>query len=384
MSARPYDLVVLGATGFTGGLVADYLAEHAPPETRWAIAGRSAEKLETVGARLRARACPPAAAEVADTGAPDALLALAHETRVLLTTVGPYERYGLPVVEACVKAGTHYADITGEPPFVAQTVERFHEAAEAKQVAVVSCCGFDSVPHDLGAYFTAGLLPADAPMELRAYVAASGGFSGGTWHSAIGILKDLPLVPRRRAERASAEARRVRPLRLGLHRERELGFFGLPLPTIDPWIVRRSAKMLGRYGPDFRYGHFLRTRSLPKALGLAAGAASLLCLAKLPPTRALLYGVKAPGEGPDEAARSRGFFSVIFVGEGGGQRVVTEVRGGDPGYGETAKMAAESALCLAFDGARRPQSFGVITPAVAMGDALIERLQRRGIQFLRR
>lgn len=380
MATRTYDLAVFGATGFTGGLVAAYLSEHAPPTTRWALAGRSLDKLESLEKQLAPAHCPPSGIERADLSEPDTLGRLAGQARVLLSTVGPYLRFGEPVVESCVQAGTHYLDITGEPAFVASVEQRFDARAKASQVALVSCCGFDSIPHDLGAFYTAGLLPADAPMKIRGYVAASGGFSGGTWHSALGILKDLPLLPRRgRAKRAS-ESRRVRALHLGLHRESELGFYGLPLPTIDPWIVRKSARALERYGPDFQYGHYLRTRSLPKALGLSVGAASVVLLSKLPPTRALLGRVKEPGEGPSDEARARGFFSVIFVGEAGGQRVVTEVRGGDPGYSETAKMLSESALCLAFDEAR-PAVFGALTPAVAMGEVLIHRLQARGISF---
>jgi short subunit dehydrogenase-like uncharacterized protein len=383
MEARSYDLVLFGATGFTGGLVAQYLSGHAAAETRWAVAGRSIAKLESVTASLAGTSCPPAGLVLADVSDRASLAALAQSARVLITTVGPYERHGLPVVEACVDARTHYVDITGEPHFVSRAVERFHQAAKAAEVAVVPCCGFDSIPPDLGVYYTAGLLPSDAPMSIRGYLAVKGGFSGGTWHSAIGILKDQPLFRKRSRRSVDGDARKVRALELGFHRESKLGFFGLPLPTIDPWIIRRSARALDRYGPDFRYGHYFRTRSLPKAMMLTTGAASLGLLAKLPPARALLLRVKDPGEGPSEDARADGYFSIIFVGEGGERTVVTEVKGGDPGYTETAKMLSESALCLAFDSAR-PSRFGVLTPAVAMGDALLSRLQARQIEFTTR
>jgi short subunit dehydrogenase-like uncharacterized protein len=153
----------------------------------------------------------------------------------------------------------------------------------------------------------------------------------------------------------------------------------LPLPTIDPQVVRRSAKALDRYGPDFSYGHYVAIKRLPAAVGLVGGVAGLFALSQLPPTRNLLLGRLQPGEGPTPEQRAKGWFKVRFVGEGGGRRVVTEVAGGDPGYGETSKMLAESALCLAHDDL--PTTAGEVTTAVAMGDALTERLRRAGITF---
>ncbi|MGH2602043.1 MAG: saccharopine dehydrogenase, partial [Dehalococcoidia bacterium] len=156
--------------------------------------------------------------------------------------------------------------------------------------------------------------------------------------------------------------------------------WALPLPTIDPQVVRRSAAALDRYGPDFRYGHYAALR-LPAALGLASGAAALLAATQIPPLRSFLRSRgKQPGDGPSEEQRAKSWFSVHFVGSGGGERVVTKVSGGDPGYDETAKMLAESALCLAFDSGL-PETSGQVTTAAAMGDALIDRLQKAGIAF---
>ena len=153
----------------------------------------------------------------------------------------------------------------------------------------------------------------------------------------------------------------------------------MPLPTIDGAIIRRSAAGLDRYGPDFTYGHHMVAKHLATVGAIAGGVGTVGLLAQLPPTRKLLLKMKAPGEGPDEAQRERSWFKVTFVGEGGGKRVVTEVSGGDPGYGETSKMLAESGLCLAFD--ELPERSGQLTPAVAMGDALLARLQKAGIEF---
>ncbi len=159
----------------------------------------------------------------------------------------------------------------------------------------------------------------------------------------------------------------------------EVGAWALPLPTIDPQIVKRSARALERYGPDFRYRHYAAVRTLPVAVGGVAAMGALFSAAQLPPARRWLSDRLKPGEGPGPEKRARSWFSVRFVGEGGGRRVFTEVSGGDPGYGETAKMFAESALCLAFD--ELPPTAGQVTTAVAMGNTLIERLRAAGITF---
>jgi short subunit dehydrogenase-like uncharacterized protein len=161
--------------------------------------------------------------------------------------------------------------------------------------------------------------------------------------------------------------------------ERELGFWAVPLPTIDPQVVKRSAGALERYGPDFSYGHYAAVKRLPVAVGGVAGVGAIFALSQLPPARNWLLGRMKSGEGPSPDRRERSWFRVLFVGEGGGRRVVTQVAGGDPGYGETAKMLAESALCLAGD--NLPPTSGQVTTAVAMGDALIGRLRGRGISF---
>ncbi|MFE0007454.1 saccharopine dehydrogenase, partial [Streptomyces erythrochromogenes] len=188
---------------------------------------------------------------------------------------------------------------------------------------------------------------------------------------------------------AAAHARRLHEPRLpgrrargplGVPRfSRETGTWALPLPSLDPRIVTRSAAALERYGPDFRYRHYASVKHLPVALGGTAAVGATAALAQVPPARRWLMNRWEPGRGPDAERRARSWFTVRFVGEGGGRRVLTEVSGGDPGYGETAKMLAESALCLALDAL--PETAGQVTTAVAMGDALIHRLQKAGITF---
>jgi short subunit dehydrogenase-like uncharacterized protein len=382
---RPYDLVLFGATGFTGALTAEYLARHAPDGLRWALAGRNPGKLAAVRDRLTD--IDPVLAELplltADVTDDESLRAVAESARVVATTVGPYIHYGEPLVAACARAGTDYLDITGEPEFVDLMYVRHHAEAVRTGARLVHACGFDSVPHDLGAWFTVKQLPSDVPITVDGFVRAGGKFSAGTYHSALTAFSRRAQMSRAAKERKAVEprpeGRRVRAVPGKLGRSKELGMWAVPLPTIDPQVVRRSAAARPEYGPDFRYRHFAAVKRLPTILVAGAGMAGLVGLVKLPPTRRWLLGRLASGQGPSPEQRAKSWFRVRFLGAGGGRRVLTEVAGGDPGYDETAKMLAESALCLALD--ELPPTSGQVTPVTAMGDALLDRLVKAGMTF---
>jgi len=381
---RQFDLVLFGATGFTGGLTASYLAAHGPREMRWALVGRNRSKLEAVAARLAAGSDgPQPEIVVADAADREAMRRVAESTRVVITTVGPYALYGEPLVAACAAAGTDYVDLTGEPEFVDRMWIEHHAEAERSGARIVHCCGFDSIPHDLGAYFTVKQLPEGVPLTVNGYVRSNASFSGGTYHSAINgfgrARQTLSAAKERRRAESRPSGREIHSAPARIRRNGRLGGWTVPLPTIDGPVVRRSAAALDRYGPDFTYGHNMVAKHLATVGAIAAGVGTGFTLAQLPPTRKLLLKMKTPGEGPSEAKREQSWFKVAFVGEGGGKRVVTEVSGGDPGYSETSKMLAESGLCLAFDDL--PVTSGQLTPATAMGDALLERLQKAGISF---
>ncbi|HUB98586.1 MAG TPA: saccharopine dehydrogenase NADP-binding domain-containing protein [Solirubrobacterales bacterium] len=382
---RQYDLVLFGATGFTGGLTATYLAERAPARLRWALVGRNRAKLEAVQQGLAAAAPEAPAPDLLEADAADrrALDRVAASTRVVITTVGPYALYGAPLVAACAAAGTDYVDLTGEPEFVDRMWIENHAEAVRTGARIVHCCGFDSIPHDLGTYFTVQQLPEGVPLTVNGYVRMGGTFSGGTFHSAINAFargrQTMAAAKERRRTEPRPAGRKVHSAPARVRHDEGLDSWTAPLPTIDGAIVRRSAAALDRYGPDFSYGHNMVARHLATIGALAAGVGTVALLAPLPPTRNLLLKIKSPGEGPSEAERQRSWFRVRFVGEGGGKRVVTEVSGGDPGYGETSKMLAESALCLAFGDL--PECAGQATTAQAMGDVLLTRLQKAGIAF---
>lgn len=385
MTDRHYDFVLFGATGYTGGLTAEYLARHAPRGARWALAGRSRDKLDAVRARLAEinPACAALELLVADARDPAALARVARQSKVVITTVGPYALHGEPLLRACADAGTHYCDLTGEPEFVDAMWLKYHAVAERTGARLVHCCGFDSIPHDLGAYFTMLQLPEGVPLKLAGHVRAGGSFSAGTYHSAINAFararQYLKINRERRLRETRPAQRRIGGLPSRIRHDRALGSWVVPMPTIDPQIVKRSAVALDRYGPDFRYGHFVQVKKLAHVAALVGGVGALFAGAQFRLSREFLLARKSAGEGPSMQQREKGWFRVRFVGEGGGRRVVVDVKGGDPGYGETAKMLAESGLALAFD--TLPPRAGQLTPVAAMGDALLERLQRAGISF---
>jgi short subunit dehydrogenase-like uncharacterized protein len=375
-TSHEFDIVVFGATGFVGRLIAAYLDRHAPASLRLAIAGRSADRLAELARGLQREV----GQRIASVDDPASLAAMAGSTRVLLTTVGPYAALGEPVVAACVAAGTDYLDLTGEPAFVDRVRHDLDEAARASGSLVIHCCGFDSIPADLGVLFTIKQLPAGRPITITGHVEVDASASGGTFASALGALSERRGEARPRPPTQEG-ARVVRRLRERPHYDKKLARWCVPMPTIDPQIVLRSARARADYGPEFRYGHYLCRRSLPALAGTLAGVAAITLLAQTAPTRKLLQRLRPQGTGPDAETRRKSSYRLTFVATAGDAHVITEVSGGDPGYDETARMASETTLCLALqrDEARIPA--GVETTAAALGEPLLARLIAAGMHF---
>jgi short subunit dehydrogenase-like uncharacterized protein len=398
---RDLDVVVFGATGFAGRLVAGYLAGHAPPGVRIGLAGRSKERLAQVRARLGAAASGWPLL-TADSGDPGSLAGLARSARVVVTTVGPYYRQGLPLVEACASAGTDYADLAGEVLFLRESIDRCEELARSTGARIVHCCGFDSIPSDLGVLRLHQAVRADEAGDLEdttlVVTALRGGISGGTLAAMTGQLDEM---------RASSEHRRavgdpyaISPdraaePRLGDERNRyrvayrpDLGIWTGPfvMAGINTRVVRRSnAVQDWVYGRRFRYQEvtgFGHGPAAPvRAVAVTGGLLALTAGLAFRPSRALLGRVlPSPGEGPGEKTRQAGFFRMeIHTRTSAGARYRARVEAhGDPGYAATAVMLGESALCLALDRDRLPERAGVLTPATAMGEALTGRLIKAG------
>lgn len=405
MSAgRDFDIVIFGASGFVGRLLAAHLADHAPGTLRMAIAGRSAQKLAEVRSGLGPRAAGWGLVQ-ADSSHPDAMRRLAESARVVATTVGPYRRFGLPLAQACASAGTHYAVLTGEVLFIRESIDRFHDIATASGARIVHCCGFDAIPSDLGVLelHKAALAAGEGELEATTLVltAVKGGFSGGTLASMTGQLDETRSDPALR--RLAADAYALSPERsaepdlgresdfLAVERDAELGLWLAPfvMAPLNTRVVRRSNALQNwAYGRRFRYRETMSAGGSPlgplKAVGVTAGLAGLTSGLAFGPTRRVLDRVlPSPGDGPDEAARRKGFFRIeIHTRTASGRRLRCRVAAqGDPGYAATAVMLGESALCLALDADRLPARAGVLTPATAMGTTLADRLRRAGQTF---
>ena len=397
--ARDHDIVVYGATGFVGVLTAEYLSRQAPADVRIALGGRSEAKLE----QTRAKLAVDWPLVVADSQDRDAVAALAESARVVATTVGPYVKYGKPLVEACAAAGTHYADLTGEVLFMRWAIDAADAEARASGARIVHTCGFDSIPSDIGTLLLHEEAQAGGHGELEetflVVKAIKGAASGGTIDSARTtvdtVKKDPPsrrvladpyaLSPDRDAEPdLGSERDSMKPFR-----DDRLGGWMAPfvMGSVNTRVVRRSNALQGHaYGPRFRYRELMRTGGGPlglaKAAGVAGGLAGMFAGLATPGARQLLDRVLPdPGEGPDESARDRGFFNIdIHATTSSGTRLRCEIRvQGDPGYKATAVMLGESGLCLALDDL--PEGAGVLTPATAMGRALADRLTAAGHSY---
>jgi short subunit dehydrogenase-like uncharacterized protein len=399
-AARDLDVVVFGATGFVGKLTAAYLAKHAPEGVSVGLAGRSPDKLERVRSELGAEAAEWPLV-TADSSDPQSMKALAESCRVVATTVGPYLKYGMPLVEACAEAGTDYADLTGEPLFIREAIDRFHERAEQSGARIVHCCGFDSIPSDLGVFLLHQEVGGELEDTTFVVRGVKGGASGGTIDSMKTIIDEvkadsskrkLLLDPYSLSPDRDAEPDLGRQLDAGppVHDD-DLGEWLAPfvMGSINTRVVRRSNALQGwAYGRRFRYrekmamGSGLAGRA--KATALVGGLGAFMGALSLPPTRyALDRFLPKPGEGPGDEARANGFFKIdIHTRTAAGERYVCRVAAkGDPGYAATAVMLGESALCLAQDRERLPDRAGVLTPATAMDGALVDRLRAAGQTF---
>ncbi|CAM9412960.1 unnamed protein product [Discosporangium mesarthrocarpum] len=414
-SSKPFDVVVLGATGFTGCLVAKYILTTygaSPPGFKWAVVGRSEEKLKALKDRLAAEvdeAATSIPSITADTNDETSLKDLVAKTKVVMTTVGPYRTYGNKVVAACAGAGVHCVDLTGESLWVRDVIEKHHAEAERTGAKIVPSCGFDSVPADLGAFMMVEHMKkihARSP-DIVKYMCddAKGGFSGGTmatvldvmdlaWKGGGAIRKQmndpLLLIPKDKAL-STAEVPPVSPFGY----DSDIPGWTAPFPAAshDSKLVYRSASLLN-YGSSFKYTEVMAYKGRVKALLTSLLVTTALTLGGIflffPPTRFLLkrFVIPAPGQGPSKKARDEGYFWnnwVAKAGSGADEVVIRGVVGsdkGDPGYKETAKMLAESGLCLALDSDKIVwKSGGVLTTASAMGHPLLERLRKAGMTW---
>ncbi|MFN0248589.1 MAG: saccharopine dehydrogenase family protein [Kofleriaceae bacterium] len=392
MASREFDLVLFGATGFTGKLVAEYLAASGE-NVRWAIAGRSADKLKALGLDV-----PLVVADALDALAIDGV---AKRTKVICTTVGPYAKYGNEVVAACAENGTHYADLSGEPQWMRRMIDAHHARAKTTGARIVHTCGFDSIPSDLGTWAVQREFRArfgkPASRVTALFGESSGTVSGGTVASGMETAREgeksrevrkvlanpYGLDPDPKAPRPPAPDE----ARIGWNADLKVFTVPFLMAGINTRVVRRAHALAGfPYGEDFVYREVMSTpgspRGLVMAVGITGALAGIAVSMKNPRLRALLEKrAPKPGEGPSAERRARGHWKVRFVATNGSNKLIYVVGDshGDPGYASTAKMLGESALSLALD--PLTSSGGVTTPSVAMGQFLFDRLRRIGLTF---
>lgn len=412
MTDRDFDIVIWGATGFTGHLVAEYLMRHGGDDLRLAIAGRDEAKLERTRARLGGAGRGPASKDrklpilLGDSFDAASLDAIASRTKVVCSTVGPYAKYGSEMVAACARAGTDYCDITGEPHFVRRMADAHHEEAEDSGARIVHCCGYDSIPSDLGT-----LMMQDAmherhgvhAQEVKCFAGETKGYaSGGTVASILNLLDE--------AKRDSKVRRTIGnpygldpegtprgpdgPDQRGVRFDDDLGMWTAPflMAVINTRIVRRSHALLGQpWGRGFAYSEMMSTGKGPgglaRATAVTGGMGAVAVAGSSAGARRLFKRyLPSPGDGPTVAQREAGYFRTRLIAKAKVDGRDVTLRGlvagvQDPGYGETSKMLGESALCLALDEPKPGLHGGVLTPASAMGMRLVERLRDAGMTF---
>ena len=401
MSRRKYDIILWGASGFTGRLVAEYLYKKygADKDLKWAMAGRNQTKLEGVRAKIADEKVPIITADSQDRESLDAMV---QQSRVICTTVGPYAKYGSKLVAACVDNQTHYCDITGEVQWMRKMIDQHHDKAERAEVKIVHNCGFDSIPSDMGVFFIqkeakkrTGHNCKEINMRVRTI---KGGISGGTYASLSNVMEEAAIDKSIYAVLTNPYGLNPKGMQSGPDKpdlqkvvyDKRAGSWISPfvMAGINTKVVRRSNAIAGfPYGKDFLYDEAtLNGSGIKGRLGALGALISTGILMAAKPGSFLKKGIDRalpkPGEGPSKEKRESGFFKLVFYTtfqDGSHAKgIVTGDR--DPGYGSTCKMLAESAVCLAKD--NLSSKGGFLTPSVAMGDHLLKRLQENaGLSF---
>lgn len=399
-------LIVFGATSFVGQILCRYLHElNHDGELNWVMAARSQEKLK----RLQQELGGPHAPEyrLADAANESQLRALCDEAAVIISTVGPYALYGEPLIKVCVETGTDYCDLTGETQWIKRMIDRYEAKARASGARIVHCCGFDSIPSDLGVWFLqqqaqkqVGSYCQQVKMRVRKF---KGGFSGGTVASMMNVAKEAAKDPALRREMSdpyslcpadSKPTVRQPNIKATLDEGVDSWIAPFVMEAINTRVVHRSNALLGQpWGQDFLYDEAVMTggdsKGKSRAKGTALGQSLMMVGFAVPPTRWLMSRfLPKPGEGPSPQMQRTGFFDLVFVGHardsaGNRHTVRTTLYGErDPGYGATARMLGQAALCLRDDVSKKDKPGGFWTPASALAEPLIPRLQQHaGLSF---
>ena len=396
---RDFDLIIWGATGFTGNLVCDYISKnYNERELRWAIAGRNEKKILKLQQKLK---IDDSRTIIADSSDKDSLVKMVKKSKVVCTTVGPYAKYGTNLVEACIEGVTNYCDITGETQWIRRIIDRFHTKAKEKNIKIINSCGFDSIPSDMGVFYSQKIMLEKtgkyaSTINMRV-AGAKGGISGGTYNSLSNVLEEALIDKEVRKTLTNPYGLNPIDKQFGPDKSdlREVIFDTVSNSWIAPFvmagintkIVRRSHALMDfMYGKNFAYDEATLTGK--GIAGQIRGYMSLIPIFLATRKKGSIikkivdFILPKSGEGPSEKTRINGYYNLRFYLTADKITYVSKVLGDmDPGYGSTSKMLAESAICLALD--EIPDTYGILTPSVALGDSLLKRLEENaGLTFI--
>jgi len=398
-NTKQLDLIIWGATGFTGQLVSEYInKKYSNTALKWGIAGRNKEKASIIAERLNIAKDRIFIADCNDT---ESLIKLTSKTKVICTTVGPYAKYGSNLIEACIKTNTNYCDITGETQWIRKMIDKYHSKAKENKIKIINSCGFDSIPSDMGVFYSQKKLfekTGKYASKINMRVAgAKGGISGGTYNSLSNVLEEARLDKEVKKTLTNPYGLNPKDKQKGPDKEdlQSVIFDKVSNSWIAPFvmagintkIVRRSHALIDfKYGSDFSYDE--ATLSGKGVLGQVKGYLSLIPIFLATRKKGSFiknivdYILPKSGEGPSESTRISGYYNLRFYLTQQNKIYLSKVIGDmDPGYGSTSKMLAESAVCLALD--KTPETYGILTPSVALGDPLLRRLQENaGLTFI--
>ena len=371
MVEKEYDLIIHGATGFTGQLICEYIYKHNDSKLiKWAISGRNLSKLESISKKYNIDLFK------VDSFEEKTLDLVTSKAKVIISVVGPYAIYGKQLIESCVNNNCHYLDITGESSFVQYVKNNYSKKAIDANTMLINCCGFESIPPDIGTYYSVKQLN-EKNIDIKCYMKTKGQISGGTWASFLNHFNSSKIKKKIKANSIKKEKSKNKIL----FYNKELKKWALIFPDIDQYIIRSSSKLMNHYGSNVKFVKYMLFKSLVRIVGLLIPLFFISILAKFKTSKKWLESFIPSGTGPSKQQREKHWFEYILIGKTQKEKIITTVKGGDPGYGETSKFVAEMGLALILDTDQLNYKKGVLTPAACAGDVILKRLQKAGIEF---
>ena len=369
---KKYDIIIFGATGFTGKLICDYLLNHKESKKlNIGLAARNKSKLEKIAEKF-SEINPDTL--VVDSFNKDSIDQMTGSAKLILTVVGPYSLYGEYLVESCIKNSTHYVDLTGEPDFVKTIREKFSNKAVSSKSIIVNSCGLESIIPDVGTLYTVNKMKSEKK-NITYFLKSKGTISGGTWASFINALySNSPIINDNSNKTSSKKIKKI-------FYNKTFKSWAIIFPVIDKQVVYKSSKSSNVYGDDFSFNEYMMIKTFLQVVLLIVAISLITIISRLGILKKWLLSLRPSGSGPSKKQRKRNWFKAVFVGVGKDEKIMTQLSGGDPGYGDTAKFISEIALCILNDHKNLNKKAGILTPVECTGDLMIERLKYAGIKF---